>query len=206
MPSAEDQGQPGGIVQHVQHQERARPAGPVVDGAEPRPRAGRGRVRTGPMAIPDGRRRSISLSLILSAGAACPDLSRTRCKRLERIADRRNNGVFPQPEPSRSYPMRSEVTVTFEGAAPVRMDLDRLEPMSHEEARAGWTGNSPNWVASQCGPPARCSRPTRWWWWPRRRARRSSRKPVGPRNLPAPQRAAGQAGGPRRRGPLTISY
>ena len=32
--------------------------------------------------------------------------------------------------------MRSEVTVTFEGAAPVRMDLDRLEPMSHEEARA----------------------------------------------------------------------
>lgn len=32
--------------------------------------------------------------------------------------------------------MRSEVTVTFEGTAPVRMDLDRLEPMSHEEARA----------------------------------------------------------------------
>ncbi|MEO8653892.1 MAG: hypothetical protein ABI409_07200 [Ramlibacter sp.] len=32
--------------------------------------------------------------------------------------------------------MRSEVTVTFEGAAPMRLDLDRLGPMSHEAARA----------------------------------------------------------------------
>jgi len=36
--------------------------------------------------------------------------------------------------------MRSEVTVTFEGAAPVRIDLDRLEPMSHEAARAWLDG------------------------------------------------------------------
>lgn len=32
--------------------------------------------------------------------------------------------------------MRSEVTVTFKGLAPVRMDLDRLQPMPHDAARA----------------------------------------------------------------------
>lgn len=32
--------------------------------------------------------------------------------------------------------MRSEVTVTFEDTAPLRMDLDRAEPMSSEAARA----------------------------------------------------------------------
>jgi hypothetical protein len=32
--------------------------------------------------------------------------------------------------------MRSEVTVTFEGAAPIRMDLDRLQPMAPDAARA----------------------------------------------------------------------
>jgi hypothetical protein len=31
--------------------------------------------------------------------------------------------------------MRSEVTVTFEDAAPLRMDLDRAEPMPQEDAR-----------------------------------------------------------------------
>jgi hypothetical protein len=32
--------------------------------------------------------------------------------------------------------MRSEVTVTFEGTAPVRMDLNKVEPMPQEAARA----------------------------------------------------------------------
>lgn len=32
--------------------------------------------------------------------------------------------------------MRSEVTVTFEGAAPVRMDLTKAQPMSPDAARA----------------------------------------------------------------------
>lgn len=32
--------------------------------------------------------------------------------------------------------MRSEVTVTFKGSAPVRMDLDKLQPMPHDAARA----------------------------------------------------------------------
>ena len=32
--------------------------------------------------------------------------------------------------------MRSEVTVSFEGAAPLRMDLDRAEPMAVDAARA----------------------------------------------------------------------
>lgn len=32
--------------------------------------------------------------------------------------------------------MRSEVTVTFEGAAPIRMDLDKMQPMPHDAARA----------------------------------------------------------------------
>jgi hypothetical protein len=32
--------------------------------------------------------------------------------------------------------MRSEVTVKFEGAAPVRMDLNRVQPMPHDDARA----------------------------------------------------------------------
>jgi hypothetical protein len=31
--------------------------------------------------------------------------------------------------------MRSEVTVTFKDAAPLRMDLDRTEPMAQEAAR-----------------------------------------------------------------------
>jgi hypothetical protein len=31
--------------------------------------------------------------------------------------------------------MRSEVTVTFKDAAPLRMDLDRAEPMAQEAAR-----------------------------------------------------------------------
>ena len=31
--------------------------------------------------------------------------------------------------------MRSEVTVTFKDAAPLRMDLDRAEPMTQEAAR-----------------------------------------------------------------------
>lgn len=32
--------------------------------------------------------------------------------------------------------MRSEVTVTFKDAAPLRMDLEKSEPMSSEAARA----------------------------------------------------------------------
>ena len=32
--------------------------------------------------------------------------------------------------------MRSEVTVTFEGTAPVRMDLNHVQPMSQDAARA----------------------------------------------------------------------
>jgi hypothetical protein len=32
--------------------------------------------------------------------------------------------------------MRSEVTVTFEGAAPVRMDLNKVQPMANDVARA----------------------------------------------------------------------
>lgn len=32
--------------------------------------------------------------------------------------------------------MRSEVTVTFEGTAPVRMDLNKVQPMPHDAARA----------------------------------------------------------------------
>ena len=32
--------------------------------------------------------------------------------------------------------MRSEVTVTFDGTAPVRMDLNREEPMANDAARA----------------------------------------------------------------------
>lgn len=32
--------------------------------------------------------------------------------------------------------MRSEVTITFEGTAPVRIDLDKTEPMPREDARA----------------------------------------------------------------------
>jgi hypothetical protein len=32
--------------------------------------------------------------------------------------------------------MRSEVTVTFEGTAPVRMDLNKVEPMRSDLARA----------------------------------------------------------------------
>jgi hypothetical protein len=36
--------------------------------------------------------------------------------------------------------MRSEVTVTFEDAAPLRMDLDRAEPMPPEAARTWLDG------------------------------------------------------------------
>jgi hypothetical protein len=32
--------------------------------------------------------------------------------------------------------MRSEVTVTFDGTAPVRIDLEKAQPMPHEAARA----------------------------------------------------------------------
>ena len=32
--------------------------------------------------------------------------------------------------------MRSEVTVTFQGTAPVRMDLNKVDPMSQDAARA----------------------------------------------------------------------
>jgi hypothetical protein len=32
--------------------------------------------------------------------------------------------------------MRSEVTVTFEGTAPVRMDLNKVQPMANDVARA----------------------------------------------------------------------
>jgi hypothetical protein len=32
--------------------------------------------------------------------------------------------------------MRSEVTVTFDGTAPIRMDLNRTEPMPNDAARA----------------------------------------------------------------------
>lgn len=32
--------------------------------------------------------------------------------------------------------MRSEVTVSFEGTAPVRVDLDKVEPMAADTARA----------------------------------------------------------------------
>ena len=32
--------------------------------------------------------------------------------------------------------MRSEVDVTFEGAAPLRMDLEKVQPMPQEQARA----------------------------------------------------------------------
>jgi hypothetical protein len=35
-----------------------------------------------------------------------------------------------------AFSMRSEVTVTFEGTAPVRMDLNKAEPMSQDAARA----------------------------------------------------------------------
>ena len=37
----------------------------------------------------------------------------------------------PQKEPA----MRSEVSITFKGAAPVRIDLNEVQPMPHDVAR-----------------------------------------------------------------------
>jgi len=45
--------------------------------------------------------------------------------------------------------MRSEVTVTFEGAAPKRLDLNQAEPMQHEAARV-WLDQQ--FTALDCDP------------------------------------------------------
>ena len=45
--------------------------------------------------------------------------------------------------------MRSEVTVTFEGTAPVRVDLDQLPPMERDDARA-WLDKE--FIALDCEP------------------------------------------------------
>jgi hypothetical protein len=51
------------------------------------------------------------------------------------IGDQRNN-VASFDRRKGAIPMRSEVTVTFEGQAPVRMDLGRLHPLEPDAARA----------------------------------------------------------------------
>ena len=45
--------------------------------------------------------------------------------------------------------MRSEVTVTFAGQAPLRMDLDRLQPLAADAART-WLGLQ--FTATGCEP------------------------------------------------------
>ena len=45
--------------------------------------------------------------------------------------------------------MRSEVTVTFDGAAPVRMDLNKVQAMPYDAARA-WLDQQ--FIALDCDP------------------------------------------------------
>ena len=52
--------------------------------------------------------------------------------------------------------MRSEVSVTFKGASPLRIDLNEVQPMPHDVARWWLDDQLPKWRASRCGPQASC--------------------------------------------------
>ena len=82
--------------------------------------------------------------------------------------------------------MRSEVTVTFEGAAPVRIDLDRLEPMSHEAARAWLDGQFTELGCEPLRPTGKVLSADKVVVVAEAAGARSSRKPAGRRNLPGP--------------------